>query len=412
MVRSASCAASCRDSLRPGFANLSRAIHFGNGGRLRRRPLSFLKEGRIVEATIVGADIGEASLDFAADRIAWVGISSILLPLKKSVSDAKVLTGRQKALDSVSILTATIIDAAGREGFGFGYCLRAGGAGQYAHACELAAALVGEDSNDIGRVWSKLAWLGARRGGAARPPRRRDFRYRPLGLNPSERSFLANSSGLTVIRCPVQHIGGYLQAPIEEVLRRRGSISRARDRRGEDKGGHRIAPRSEGSRLCAPISGIPCPSWWTRTAVGRATAFRMCRGLDDLGLTWIEEPWTLMTRKATPPGRGHGHADRTGECYERRRARGLIEKKSSTSSCPSPAHRWHHAIFEGGGSGRPGQPCIAPHFVMEITCIWRPATPAKPGSSISSGSNPFSRKGWRFPAAAWPCRRGRGSGSR
>ncbi len=301
MVRSASCAASCRDSLRPGFANLSRAIHFGNGGRLRRRPLSFLKEGRIVEATIVGADIGEASLDFAADRIAWVGISSILLPLKKSVSDAKVLTGRQKALDSVSILTATIIDAAGREGFGFGYCLRAGGAGQYAHACELArplSARIRTISAAFGASWPGLAPGGAERRGH---PGEGIFDTALWDLNPSERSFLANSSGLTVIGCPVQHIGGYLQAPIEEVLE---GADRSLER---GIGGVKIKvdtgsrPRSEGSRLCAPISGIPCPSWWTRTAVGRATAFRMCRGLDDLGLTWIEEPWTLMTRKATPP---------------------------------------------------------------------------------------------------------------
>ena len=30
------------------------------------------------------------------DRIAWIGLSSIALPLARPVSDAKVLTGRQQ----------------------------------------------------------------------------------------------------------------------------------------------------------------------------------------------------------------------------------------------------------------------------------------------------------------------------
>ena len=98
------------------------------------------------------------------DRIVWVGVSSVYLPLLKSVSDAKVLTGRQKPLDGVQILLAEIDDGNGQTGLGFSYSLRTGGAGQYAHAREIAPALLGEDASDIGRLWNKLVWLGASAG--------------------------------------------------------------------------------------------------------------------------------------------------------------------------------------------------------------------------------------------------------
>ena len=45
-------------------------------------------------ALLAGLAPGEAT----TDRIAWVKLSLILLPLKAPISDAKVLTGRQKPL--------------------------------------------------------------------------------------------------------------------------------------------------------------------------------------------------------------------------------------------------------------------------------------------------------------------------
>jgi L-alanine-DL-glutamate epimerase-like enolase superfamily enzyme len=95
------------------------------------------------------------------DWISWIKLRSVNLPLQRAVSDAKVLTGRQRALDSVSLLFAEIETAQGHCGMGFSYSLRAGGPAQYAHALEVAPLLIGEDPNDIARLWSKLVWAGA-----------------------------------------------------------------------------------------------------------------------------------------------------------------------------------------------------------------------------------------------------------
>jgi hypothetical protein len=39
-----------------------------------------------------------------ADRIAWMRISSCYLPLAHPISDAKVLTGRQKPMTEIAML--------------------------------------------------------------------------------------------------------------------------------------------------------------------------------------------------------------------------------------------------------------------------------------------------------------------
>lgn len=96
-----------------------------------------------------------------SDSITSVKISKVLLPLKQAVSDAKVSTGRQKPLDSVALLFAEITNSDGLVGMGFSYALRVGGEGQYAHAKELAPILIGEDPNDIQKIWDKMFWAGA-----------------------------------------------------------------------------------------------------------------------------------------------------------------------------------------------------------------------------------------------------------
>src|SRR5690349_15388875 len=95
------------------------------------------------------------------DRIAWIKLSLILLPLKAPISDAKVLTGRQRPLTEVAMLFAEIASENGHQGIGFSYSKRAGGYGLYAHAREIVGNLIGEDPNDIGRIWEKLVWAGA-----------------------------------------------------------------------------------------------------------------------------------------------------------------------------------------------------------------------------------------------------------
>lgn len=327
-----------------------------------------------MEGASVGADAKGGIQDSAADKIAWVGISSILLPLKKAVNDAKVLTGRQKALDSVSILTATIIDAGGREGFGFGYCLRAGGAGLYAHACELAPALIGEDSNDIGRLWSKLAWLGASAGRSGTATQAIGTFDTALWDLKSKRAGLSLSKFIGTYRDSVpcyNTSGGYLQAPIEEVLE---SADRSL---GRGIGGVKIKVGQPDSSLdlkrvealrahlgaSVPIMADANQQW------DRATAFRICRGLDDLGLTWIEEPLdaydaeghaALAAAMATPIGTGEMLTS-VGEHVA------LIEKKSVDLLMPdAPRIGGITPFLRVAALADQANLAIAPHFAMEV----------------------------------------------
>ena len=106
------------------------------------------------------------------DRIESVTLSSVILPLATPISDAKVLTGRQRPMTEIAFLFAEIRTEAGLEGIGFSYSKRAGGPGQFAHAREIAPELIGEDPNDIARLWTKLV-LGRRLGRPQRPGRRR-----------------------------------------------------------------------------------------------------------------------------------------------------------------------------------------------------------------------------------------------
>ena len=46
----------------------------------------------------------------SADRIAWVRVSSCVLPLATPISDAKVLTGRQKPMTEIAMLFAEVAD--------------------------------------------------------------------------------------------------------------------------------------------------------------------------------------------------------------------------------------------------------------------------------------------------------------
>ena len=78
-----------------------------------------------------------------ADRITWIRLSSCFLPLANPISDAKVLTGRQKPMTEIAMLFCELRSADGHEGLGFSYSKRAGGPGQFAHAKEIAPALIG-----------------------------------------------------------------------------------------------------------------------------------------------------------------------------------------------------------------------------------------------------------------------------
>lgn len=61
----------------------------------------------------------------------------------------------------MAIIIAEIRSRDGFEGVGFSYSKRAGGRGIYAHAKEIADNLLGEDPNDIDKIYTKLLWAGA-----------------------------------------------------------------------------------------------------------------------------------------------------------------------------------------------------------------------------------------------------------
>ena len=229
------------------------------------------------------------------DRIAWVQLSLAYLPLTRPISDAKVLTGRQKPLTEVAILFAEIETRDGHAGVGLSYSKRAGGPGLYAHAQEVADNLLGEDPNDIARLWNKLVWAGAsvgRSGLATQALAALDIALWDLK---AKRAKLPLAKLLGAERDSVacyNTSGGFLSSPIEEVL---ASVERLLE---GGIGGIKIKvgqpdPRIDLERVRAVhklIDGrahlmVDANQQWDRV-----TAQRFGRAVEPLNLTWIEEP--------------------------------------------------------------------------------------------------------------------------
>jgi len=230
-----------------------------------------------------------------ADRIAWVRVSSCLLPLATPISDAKVLTGRQKPMTEVAMLFAELQTADGHQGLGFSYSKRAGGPGQFAHAREVAPALLGEDPSDIARLWNKLCWAGASVGRsglatqalAAFDVALYDLKARRAGLP------LAKLLGAwrDSVAC-YDTSGGFLHTPLEQLL---ANASASRERgiggiklkvgqpdRALDLKRVEAVRRALGDE--APLMVDANQQW------DRPTAQRMCRAFEGFNLVWIEEP--------------------------------------------------------------------------------------------------------------------------
>ncbi len=229
------------------------------------------------------------------DTITGVRISSVTLPLATPISDAKVLTGRQRPMTEVAMLFAEITTADGQEGVGFSYSKRAGGPGQFAHAREIAPALIGEDPSDIAKIWDKLVWAGASVGRsglsvqaiAAFDIALWDLKAKRAGL-PLAKLLGAHRDS---VRC-YNTSGGFLHSPIEEVL------DRATESVAGGIGGIKIkVGHPDNAQDLARVTAV-------REKIGdsvalmvdanqqwdRPTARRMCRAFDPLGLVWIEEP--------------------------------------------------------------------------------------------------------------------------
>ncbi|MET0508678.1 MAG: mandelate racemase/muconate lactonizing enzyme family protein, partial [Burkholderiaceae bacterium] len=231
----------------------------------------------------------------AADSIAWIRLSSCYLPLATPISDAKVLTGRQKPMTEIAMLFAEIETRDGHHGLGLSYSKRAGGPGQFAHAREIAPTLIGEDPNDISRLWTRLCWAGASVGRSGLAVQAigafdvalYDMKARRAGLSLSKLLGAQRDS----VRC-YNTSGGFLHTPLDELLvnatasRERG-IGGIKLKVGQPDRALDIR-RVEAVRKHlgddAPLMVDANQQW------DRPTAQRMCRTFESFDLVWIEEP--------------------------------------------------------------------------------------------------------------------------
>lgn len=248
---------------------------------------------RLIQANPLAA--GQAAGVASTDRIEWIRLSLVFLPLATPISDAKVLTGRQKPLTEIAFLFAEVQTRDGHEGVGFSYSKRAGGPGQYEHAKELASNLIGEDPNDIARLWEKLIWAGASVGRSGLATQAIAAFDTALWDLKARRAKLPLAKLLGAHRDAVQCYntsGGYLSSPLSEVL---ANVENSLER---GIGGIKIKvgqpdPMVDYERVKAVhklIDGrvhmmIDANQQWDRV-----TAQRFGKLVEPLNLTWIEEP--------------------------------------------------------------------------------------------------------------------------
>lgn len=229
------------------------------------------------------------------DLIRHVKLSTARLPLAVPISDAKVFTGRQKPMTEVVFLFAEITTEQGHSGLGFSYSKRAGGPAQYAHAREVAEGIIGEDPNDIGKIYTKLLWAGAsvgRSGVATQALAAIDIALYDLK---AKRAGLPLAKLLGSYRDSVQTYntsGGFLNATLDEVK------ARATQSVEEGIGGIKIkVGLPDTSEDLRRVAGIREHIGWDVPLMvdanqqwDRATALRMGRQLEEFNLVWIEEP--------------------------------------------------------------------------------------------------------------------------
>ena len=229
------------------------------------------------------------------DKIKSVRVSSCYLPLANPISDAKVLTGRQKPMTEIVILFAEITTENGLEGVGFSYSKRAGGPGQYAHAKEIAPTLIGEDPSDIAKIWDKLCWAGASVG-------RSGMSTQAIGaFDVALWDLKAKRAGLSLAKLLGSHhdsvpcyntSGGFLHTPLDQLLvnakasieRGIGGIKLKVGQPDHAKDIERVTAVRKHLGDSTPIMVDANQQW------DRPTAQRMCRIFEQFNLIWIEEP--------------------------------------------------------------------------------------------------------------------------
>ena len=245
--------------------------------------------------TLVDDPAPQVRVQYVPDRIRHVKLSTATLPLPTPVSDAKVLTGRQRPMTEIVFLFAEISTDQGFSGTGFSYSKRAGGPAQYAHAREVAADLLGEDPNDIAKVYTKLLWSGAsvgRSGVATQAIAALDIALYDLK---AKRAGLPLAKLLGAHRDSVRAYntsGGFLHAPLAQVQARAdeslaagiGGIKIKVGQPDQREDLRRVAAVREHLGADVPLM-VDANQQWDRPA-----ALRMGRALEEFDLVWIEEP--------------------------------------------------------------------------------------------------------------------------
>ncbi|MBB4905360.1 L-talarate/galactarate dehydratase [Actinophytocola algeriensis] len=320
------------------------------------------------------------------DRISSVTLSSVTLPLPTGISDAKVLTGRQRPMTEVAFLFAEITTEEGHHGVGFSYSKRAGGPAQFAHAREVAPDLVGEDPSDIGRLWTKLVWAGASvgRSGAATQAIAAidvalwDLKARRAGL-PLAKLLGAHRDS---VRC-YNTSGGFLHETIEQVKDNAtrtlaagvGGIKIKVGQPDWREDLRRVAAVREHIGPDVPLMVDANQQW------DRPTAMRVSKALEEFDLVWIEEPLDAYDAE------GHAELARslttavaTGEMLTsvaehhellRHRAVDILQPDAPRIGGITQFLKLA-TLAEHAGVG------LAPHFAMEIHVHLAAAYPAEP----------------------------------
>ncbi len=320
------------------------------------------------------------------DLIRHVKLSSARLPLTVPISDAKVFTGRQKPMTEVVFLFAEITTEQGHTGIGFSYSKRAGGPAQYAHAKEVAEGIIGEDPNDIGKIYTKLLWAGAsvgRSGVATQALAAIDIALYDLK---AKRAGLPLAKLLGSYRDSVQTYntsGGFLNATLDEVK------DRATQSIDEGIGGIKIKVGLPDSKEdLRRVAGVREHIGWDVPLMvdanqqwDRATALRMGRQLEEFNLIWIEEPLDAYDFE------GHAHLAQvldtpiaTGEMLASvAEHKGLINANGCDIIQPDAPRVGGitqflrlAALADERGLG------LAPHFAMEIHLHLAAAYPREP----------------------------------
>ena len=330
------------------------------------------------------------------DAIRSLTLSHVVLPLDNPVSDAKVLTGRQKPLTETVLLFVEVVTEQGHRGMGFSYSKRAGGPAQYAHLKEVASVALGRDPADIDRVYQSLMWAGAsvgRSGVATQAVAALDVALWDLKARRAHLP-LAKLLGSYRDSCRVYNTsGGFLQASVEEIKEKataslESGIGGIKIKVGQPdwrEDLRRVATVRE--HLGDGPLMVDANQQWDRDR-----ARRMCRALEEHDLVWIEEPldaWDAV---------GHADLSRTFDAP--------IATGEMLTSVPE-----HMALIDAGYRGivQPDAPriggitpflrfaalashaglALAPHYAMEIHLHLAAAYPTEPWVEHFEWLNPL-----------------------